>query len=78
MSRPPLPRRLPRRIEASASVRDRSIQAAEQPIVDIVEMSSGQREMPVVVGELSFDPGDVAREPLPVAKGNEPVLASME
>jgi hypothetical protein len=42
--------------------------------VDMVEMTSSQREMPIVVGELGFNPRDVAREPLPVAKGNEAVL----
>jgi hypothetical protein len=56
---------------------DCSVQAVEQPVVDLVEMTSGQREMPVVVGELSFNARDVAREPLPVAKRNEPVLAAV-
>jgi hypothetical protein len=63
---------------AEARLLDVLLEALEQPGVDIVEVTVCQSEVPVVVGELGLDAGDVTREPFAMGKGNKAVLAAVQ
>ena len=52
--------------------------ALKQPRVDIIEVTVCQSEVPVLVGELGLDAGEVIRKPFAVGKGNKTVLAAVQ
>src|ERR1700722_4965492 len=60
---------------AGTPAADRSVQAFEQPGVDLLEVAFGQRQVAIIVRELRPHAGNVGCQPLAVTERDETVLA---